>query len=342
MNINWLAYKFLPFDGYGRYGMSIIRALVQKGIGVRPGTTDELIDMPDWMQMLAGWNWTNLTIQCLPGHCLISRPGRQWIWTMTEDSSVPKQWVEMINSNAAALIVPCEHNKLAFEEQGVKLNGNVYVVPGGCDPLEFPLQDRLTFDRPYTFLALADRVYRKGTDVVFSAFYKAFGDAKQTPDVRLVFKGRPAFMSFMSTFHFTDPRLSMWVSEEGSMADIFANIDCFVFPSFGEGWGLPPREAALMGKPVIATNYSGLAEGGLENWAIPINDYIMRESALTDHPGGMWAVPSVDAVAEQMRWCYENRDKAHEKGVAGAAWLRANQTWDHVADRLIRLIQERP
>ena len=129
MNINWLAYKFLPFDGYGRYGMSIIRALVRKGIGVRPGTTDELIDMPDWMQMLAGWNWTNLTIQCLPGHCLIQRPGRHWIWTMTEDSSVPKKWVEMINSNAAALIVPCEHNKIAFMEQGVTLNGKIHALP---------------------------------------------------------------------------------------------------------------------------------------------------------------------------------------------------------------------
>lgn len=341
MQINWLAYKYIKADGYGRYGMSMIRALVRKGIGVRPGTSEELFDMPDWMQMLQGWNWTNLTIQCLPAHCMVSRPGRQWVMTMTEDTSVPPEWVKMINDHAALLIVPCEHNKLAFQGQGVNLNGHIYVVPGGCDPMEFPLQEKPNFDRPYTFMIMADRPPRKGTDLAWQAFYIAFGDRQKTPDVRLLIKARPAFMSFMHTFHFTDPRISMWCSDEDSMADVFANADCFVFPSFGEGWGLPPREAALMGKPVVATNWSGLAEGGLSNWGIPIEKYTLADTALVDHPGGKWAVPDVEEIAAHMRWCYENREAAHQRGQTAAAWLRANQTWDHAADKLIKLIEER-
>ena len=49
------------------------------------------------------------------------------------------------------------------------------------------------------------------------------------------------------------PRVN--TSEE--VARIMGQVDCGVFPARGEGWNLELLEMMSMGKPVIATNYSG-------------------------------------------------------------------------------------
>ena len=50
-----------------------------------------------------------------------------------------------------------------------------------------------------------------------------------------------------------------YVSDE-ALAGLYANAMCLVFPSFYEGFGLPPLEAMLLGCPVIASNKSSLPE----------------------------------------------------------------------------------
>lgn len=332
MQLNWLAYKFIKYDGYGRYGINMIRALIAAGVHVMPGTTEALDELPAWMQHLAGWNWGNLTIQCLPANMAIALPGRSWVYTMTEDTSCPPSWVTQINRIAERLIVPCEQNLEAFKSRGVRCP--IHVVHGGTSPEEFPVIETPQNGRPYTFLCLADRIPRKGTELAWSAFYKAF---ENTPDVRLVIKGRPASAEWLHTFNFTDRRITFWKADVDTMADVFAQADCFVFPSYGEGWGMPPREAAMMGLPVIATRWSGL-EVGIDNWAIPINTYQMGQ-ALLEHPNGEWAVADVDELVSHMRWCYENQDAARAKGRAAAQWLRENQTWGHSAKQLIQLME---
>jgi glycosyltransferase involved in cell wall biosynthesis len=37
---------------------------------------------------------------------------------------------------------------------------------------------------------------------------------------------------------------------------LYRSADCFVFPTRGEGWGMPILEAMACGLPVIATNWS--------------------------------------------------------------------------------------
>ncbi len=44
------------------------------------------------------------------------------------------------------------------------------------------------------------------------------------------------------------------------MIRIYASADIFVVPSRGEGWGLPYMEAMSLGKPIIATAWSGMTE----------------------------------------------------------------------------------
>jgi glycosyltransferase involved in cell wall biosynthesis len=336
MRLNWLQFHYSEIDGYARFGMAFIRALGRLGVSVTPLHIQQL-EMPGWTQRLAGLDFSHLTIACLPPHNLKGLAGRQWIFTMCEGTEIQKDWAEHINAKAERLIVPCEHNAEAFRRGGV--DTPIHVVPGGTDPAEFPILARRNGGHPYTFLALGDRGRRKGWDVVYRAFFKAFGDL---PDVRLVFKARPVgadLIALMAGAARKDPRLSFWREDVERPADVYAQADCFAIPSRSEGWGMPHREAAMMGLPVIATRYSGTADG-IDDWAIPVETYRLKpvpRSAL--HVFGEWAEPDEDEVAARMRWCYDHPDEAWQKGQAAAQWLREHQTWDHAAARLLALLE---
>ncbi len=96
----------------------------------------------------------------------------------------------------------------------------------------------------------------------------------------------------------------------------------------------------MMGLTALVTPYSGNAVG-VEEAAIPLRNYKLVESML-DYSHGQWAQPDQDEVAEKMRWCYEHQAEARQKGLQAAAWLRENQTWDHSAKALLKLLEAHP
>src|SRR4051812_26977212 len=132
MRLNWLAYTFTDFQGYGKYSSRMVAALRKRGVTVRPelaGATSH----PDWLLKERGLDWDCLTISCLPPYYLhaLERTAKQphWLLTMTEGGKLPegrksadgekleKSWAEMINAaRIDRVIVPCEHNAKVFRE----------------------------------------------------------------------------------------------------------------------------------------------------------------------------------------------------------------------------------
>jgi glycosyltransferase involved in cell wall biosynthesis len=330
MKMNALAYRYIKEDGYGRFALSLIRALVRAGVDIWPGTVD-FLELPGWMQRLAGFDTSRLTLSIMPPNHLVPIAGRQVNLCMYEALSLPEGWGAHVNEKAERLIVPADFLVDVFRREGTRVP--IHVVPGGVDIEEFPvLCNGNHVERPFVFGALGDRSPRKGDDIAWSAFYRAFGDSG---DVRLVVKCRRGGKQNIDLSN-SDPRVSIWREDSPTLADFFAQIDCFCFPTRGEGWGLPPREAASMGLPVICTEWSGTAD--CASWAIPIRTYTLHESQLIGE--GEWAVPDVDEVAAHMTYVYEHRDEARQKGLQAAAWLRANQTWDDSARKLLDVFKE--
>jgi len=338
LRLNWLSFFFHAFDGYGRYARYMVQSLARLGVETHPIILEQL-NMPAWIQRMAGLDWSKLTITCTPPYMFPGLAGRQWGLTMTEGSKLPKGWAERCNS-CERIIVPCEQNAEAFEHSGVKVP--IHVVHGGTSPVEFPMvygKPR----KPYTFLALADRGARKGWVEVWQAFFMAFYDVA---DVRLVIKTRPHTNDLIDRISMAsnrDPRVSFWLQDVDTMANVYPHADCFAIPSKSEGWGMPHREAAMMGIPTIVTRYSGLDDGHTDEWATVVLDefdLVNIPRGYADHIDGQWAQMNVVAVAEAMRWCYEHPTEAKAKAMDGAAWLRANQTWEHAGRALLELIEE--
>jgi glycosyltransferase involved in cell wall biosynthesis len=138
-----------------------------------------------------------------------------------------------------------------------------------------------------------------------------------------------------------DPRIAFWREDVGDMADVYALADCFAIPSRAEGWGMPHREAAMMGLPVITMRHSGLDDGHTDKWALVVEGGRVEEVPFQEreHLAGEWFRADVDELAAKMRWCYEHPAEAAVFGQSAAAWLRANQTWKHTAGQLLELVE---
>lgn len=342
MRINWLGYQFRDHDGYGRYGTRCIAALMRAGVAVQPAIS-EAVAAPAWLHRLWGLDWDDLTISCLPPAYLKATPGgRHWLYTMTEGSELPPGWADWIkDAHIERLIVPCQHNAEAFARGGVPCP--IHVIPGGTDPDEFPAIVSRETNRPYTFLALADRGARKGWTEVYQAFYQAFGSPANTPDVRLIIKSRPEaneLLGMIAKAQPRDPRLEIMQCDM-HMPDFYRLGDCLAIPSRSEGWGMPHREAAMMGLPVITQAYSGMDDGHTAQWATVVEGEQPEPiPSIFEHIAGMWRRADVPDLAREMRWHYENPDNARSLGRSSSEWLRENQTWDHTAGRLIGLMRE--
>src|SRR6478752_2955557 len=241
--INWIGYYYQS-DGYGRYGSRFVRGLQNNGVKVKSGCLDHLF-MPKWMQKQEGLDFENgLTISFLPPYLLQYAPGTHWLYSMTEGSRIPQSWARSIReSGVQRILVPCEHNRIAFMESGVTLP--VSVVPGGTDPSEFPSTPKgySKGEGPYVFLALGDRGFRKGWEDVWEAFYTAFGGKTTgTMDVRLIIKFRPedynkmVYVQSMANAIGKDRRVIWQVEDAVDIKDTYSQAHCIVIPSYSEGW----------------------------------------------------------------------------------------------------------
>jgi hypothetical protein len=192
--------------------------------------------------------------------------------------------------------------------------------------------------RPFTFLALGDRGSRKGISTTWGAFYKAF-PVEDFPDVRLIVKSRPGAFPYLNESHFPTGRVRFWKEDVRSMSDVYPAADCFVFPTYGEGWGLPPRECAAMGIPVIAPRHTG-CEHDIDRWATRVIEKYAMKPAMVEPEGSQWYVPDLEETAAHMRWVYEHQEEAQNRAQKCAEWLHRKQTWSHAAKDFLAVLAE--
>ena len=126
------------------------------------------------------------------------------------------------------------------------------------------------------------------------------------------------------------------VLPRGDLLALMDCCDCYASLHRSEGLGLGMAETMLMGKPVIATGYSGNLDFMTE-----ANSYLVRyerRASEVDHPpypkGSVWADPDLDHAAELMRYVVEHREEAAAKGARAKADLERDLSPAAYAERL--------
>jgi glycosyltransferase involved in cell wall biosynthesis len=333
MSASFMAHM-LPRDGYGYAAIKIAEALnrLEAGFQIVDMSVDGGFPGPDVSWSVEG----TAVVMAVPEWWRDIHAGRLVGYTMFETTRMPEGRVETINRHASACLVPCAWCADSFKEQGVSVP--IHVVPWGIDPADYFPLDRSNHSGPYTFLWSGTGDFRKGWDVAYRAFRKAFGN-RDDVRLRLHFREMP-----LGVRGFVDANVDVVVGlyDRPDLRQMLQAADCYVFPSRGEGWGLPPREAAATGLPVIATNWGGLAEE-IDHWALPLGVRELRWASFhvwQVGEVGEWAEPDLDQLIALMRWCAENPELAANAGQQAAEWLKENTPWERTALGVMNVLKE--
>jgi glycosyltransferase involved in cell wall biosynthesis len=324
-------------DGYGYGTLKIIAALQAMGAPVTVLDLGET-GLSGIGEPLQRWKTNAPTLAiCTPDWlpCIDTGGAPLVAHTMFEATKLPAGWVEKLNAHATRVIVPCVWNVEVFRANGVTVP--IDMARWGIDPADYwPLERPRPEGRPYTFLWSGTPDMRKGWDVAYRAFRQEFGD-DDSVRLALHFRQLPKGLQGVK-----DVNVEMLVGLflRPRLREMLRDADCFVFPSRGEGWGLPPREAAATGLPALATNFGGLAEE-IEYWGFPIRTRGMSRAEYGEWDDvGEWCEPDVKETARWMRFCYENRAEVAAMGADAALWLASEATWTRTAREMLATLRE--
>jgi len=272
-----------------------------------------------------------------------------------EASRLPDEWIPMINL-LDEVWVPSQHNKEVFEKS---IDIPVYVIPHTFDVNEVENLEQSEpivkgRDGEFYFYSIFQWLERKNPIGLLRAFLTEFKTDEHVTLVMKTFRqhpGRPedaqsvtkGIQAIKHNLYLPEyPRLLLISSlmTRDQILSLHKQCDCYVSLNRCEGFGIPLTEAMLAGKPVIATQYGGAEDFLNKDNGWPI-DYQMTPVAGMPWPmykGYMeWAEPDLMQARRAMRFIFENREEAAEKGQRAKAWVKENLNWQTVG----RLMKER-
>ena len=188
-------------------------------------------------------------------------------------------------------------------------------------------------------------VQRKNPVSVLRAFQQAF---KGVPNARLIVKTQNRDSVFDSvqvnlwdqvdTIIISDPRIIV-MNETLSYRDLLRlkrGSDVYVSLHKSEGWGFGMIEAMNLGVPVVCTAYSGNMDFCSDEtaWLVQFEETLLRqEEYIFVRKGSVWAEPSVDHAAQQLRAAYDNPDQRTAKAQAAQDYIKANFSVEAIGER---------
>ncbi|MCL5125595.1 MAG: glycosyltransferase [Deltaproteobacteria bacterium] len=264
-----------------------------------------------------------------------------WMWETTEFPSEYLKSFEFYDEIWTASEFCREVLARKSPKPVLKMPHSIYLnQPNRASRLELGLpENAFLFFNMADFFSFPERKNPLG---VIDAFIKAFGHDSQ--DVRLIVKicnclHRPEVKKII------DDRIQGATSimliegyvDRQSLNALMANVDCYVSLHRSEGFGLPIAEAMSLGKPVIATGWSGNMEFMNDTNSFPVK-YDLVPIPLKNGPyksAGCWAEPDCDNAAELMNYVVGNPEHVQQVG-ALAKTKMANDYAPHAVGSLIR------
>jgi glycosyltransferase involved in cell wall biosynthesis len=211
-------------------------------------------------------------------------------------------------------------------------------------PRELPNQSRRDFELPengfifYYGFDFGSYAGRKNPEAAIQAFRQAFADDDR---IYLVIKSlgardNPHLWARLMRLRNGDSRIILRDREYDypTLIRLIELCDCFISPHRSEGFGRGPAEAMLLGKPVIATGYSGNTDFTTPETAFLV-DYKLIPVQRDQYPestGQVWADVDLDHLARLMRQVFEQPEVARRKALAGQAYMRLHYSAERVAE----------
>jgi glycosyltransferase involved in cell wall biosynthesis len=181
----------------------------------------------------------------------------------------------------------------------------------------FGLEEKFTFLFTFDFLSVLKRKNALG---LVQAFCKSFQPNEGPVLVLKTINGDKRLKEKESLLWACQGRDDIVLIDEYfdvvKTATLMNHADCYVSLHRSEGLGLTMAEAMALGKPVIATGYSGNMDfmTSENSCLLPWTLVPVGKDAEGYPPTAMWAEPDLDVAAAEMRKIYENPDFARVLG----------------------------
>lgn len=269
-----------------------------------------------------------------------------WFWELER---VPDAWLPALSQVDEVLVAT------AFVEQAVKrvTDKPVLRVPMPLGIIEDSGLQRADFDLPeqaFVFLVTFDfssRMERKNPAAAIQAFRAAF--PPERGDVRLLIKSSngyrfPHWIKQIFDLAQGDDRILLRddIVDRAHLNALQRCCDAYVSLHRAEGFGMGLAECMAIGKPVIATAWSGNMEF-MDSASAALVDFTLVPVGEGEYPGGegqRWADADVGQAAAWMRRLADDPAAAAALGSAGRKYVEATLSAPVAAARIIEHLNE--
>ena len=261
-----------------------------------------------------------------------------FLWfTMWETPEIPKDHIDRINCSDG-LITPCSWCDQLYSDNGV--TAPRFVVPFGVDTsLYTPKANGKLNGDPFRFLWIGThaghiRQFAEGQDKIGDRkrgwlVRHAFSVGGFDDGFELVLKSIPWPSGAMDITYPTSDggrirELACWMTEL-EMVELYQSSDVLIWPTWGEGFGLPPLEAAAVGIPSMLPCYSSITDYFDSSWCIELPheiNQIWPDDIITG------ACIDFDALVQSMVWAGQNGTKLKEMGQTGREKIAESYSWE--------------
>ena len=244
-------------------------------------------------------------------------------YTMLESTLIPKEWVNEINLDFDAVVVPDDFLVKVYKDSGV-------MVPIFVLPLCMYLDDFLTTPiksnahTPFTFGVAATFINRKNNLKLFQAFVEEFGNDE---NFLLKMHGRYGYENDIlrkkiKKMKIRNVKICDHQISQQQYIKFLKSLDCYVYISKGEGFSLTPREAMALGIPCILTDNTAQSTICKSDLVESIPSNIKQDFWLRKKKCGFCFDCDIKDVKKAMRKIYTNYSIYLSKSLLMRKWVK--------------------
>lgn len=301
-------------NGFGYATLGMLNSLDELGYEVN--WNDASADVEIWFDQPHHWNFSTgpYRIGYLP-------------W---ESTSLISGWIHIINK-CDEIWTPSPMIADWFKRY-MHIKPPVYVYEHGVEKIWAPV-DRKVEDE-VKFLHVGAEAARKGGWDTVRLFRQAFPNTKDVSLTLKIINSNWNGIKDLGRVHYVNERYSL-----DKLVKMFSEHHAYVYPSWGEGFGLTPLQALSTGMPTITT----------AEWA-PYKEFIRPNLAIGTelkpspwgkiHPG-MMLKPNWDEVIDAMRYTYSNYDKIKNQHLSQTDTIAKKYDWNTITREVFEALEQR-
>lgn len=300
-------------NGYGYATVNMLNSLQRLGYEVNPN--DPTADVEIWFDQPQYWKFSKGVYRI--GY-------HPW-----ESTLLKKDWANIMNQCDEIWTPSPIIADWYTHRAGIKVP--VYVYEHGVDPIWAPKPRKL--EEKFKFLHCGGEAVRKGCIDTMKALRQAFPNNKDIElNLKIISDGWK--VGKINRINVINGTMTL-----KALIELFYANNVYVYPSYGEGFGLTPLQAMATGMPTITlpgwAPYASFLEPNLG-----VGSTFTKSPWPSLHPGHMLK-PDFGELVEAMRYSYYNYDVVHASAQARVEEIMAYYDWDRLTKEAFQNLEIR-